>query len=122
MTASTREINAGIYRDQLAELDRDLAAGTIAETDHAQARGELQRRLLDDALLIKKGMLDTVPMGYLFNGPVGTGKSFLAQCLAGSIGVPDSSCTSLRSATVSCAAPGCGARHSPASIPIACPV
>ena len=47
--ASTREINTGIYRDQLAELDRDLAAGTLAEADHAQARSELQRRLLDDA-------------------------------------------------------------------------
>ena len=54
LTASTREINAGIYRDQLAELDRDLAAGTLADADHAQARGELQRRLLDDA-----GVLET---------------------------------------------------------------
>jgi cytochrome c-type biogenesis protein CcmH len=49
LVASTREINTGIYRDQLAELDRDLAAGTLAEADHAQARAELQRRLLDDA-------------------------------------------------------------------------
>lgn len=56
LTASTREINAGIYRDQLAELDRDRAAGTLAEADHAQARGELQRRLLDDA-----SMLETTP-------------------------------------------------------------
>ncbi|NJM91132.1 MAG: AAA family ATPase [Myxococcales bacterium] len=32
--------------------------------------------------------METVPMGYLFCGPVGTGKSFLAQCLAGSIGIP----------------------------------
>ena len=54
LMASTREINAGIYRDQLAELDRDRAAGTLAETDHAQARAELQRRLLDDA-----GTVDT---------------------------------------------------------------
>jgi cytochrome c-type biogenesis protein CcmH len=53
LTASTREINAGIYRDQLAELDRDLAAGTLAVADHAQARGELQRRLLDDAGVIE---------------------------------------------------------------------
>ena len=30
----------------------------------------------------------TVPMGYLFCGPVGTGKSFLATCVAGSIGIP----------------------------------
>jgi cytochrome c-type biogenesis protein CcmH len=47
--ASAREINAGICRDQIAELDRDLATGTLAAADHAQARDELQRRLLDDA-------------------------------------------------------------------------
>ncbi|HLL23147.1 MAG TPA: AAA family ATPase, partial [Kofleriaceae bacterium] len=47
-----------------------------------------KKRLLDDAELIKRGELDTVPMGYLFCGPVGTGKSFLATCVAGSIGIP----------------------------------
>jgi AAA+ superfamily predicted ATPase len=47
-----------------------------------------KKRLLDDAELIRRGASDTVPMGYLFCGPVGTGKSFLAQCLAGSIGIP----------------------------------
>ncbi len=46
--AEASEVNAGIYRDQLAELDRDLAAGTISPQDHAQARAELQRRLLED--------------------------------------------------------------------------
>jgi len=46
--ATAREINTRIYRDQLAELDRDLAAGTLAAADHAQASAELQRRLLDD--------------------------------------------------------------------------
>ena len=49
--ATTREINAGVYRDQLLELDRDLTAGTLSPTDHEQARAELQRRLLDDAAL-----------------------------------------------------------------------
>ena len=44
-----------------------------------------KKRLLDDAELIKRGELETVPMGYLFCGPVGTGKSFLATCVAGSI-------------------------------------
>jgi SpoVK/Ycf46/Vps4 family AAA+-type ATPase len=47
-----------------------------------------KQRLLDDAELIKRGALETVPMGYLFCGPVGTGKSFLATCVAGSIGIP----------------------------------
>jgi cytochrome c-type biogenesis protein CcmH len=49
--ATTREINAGIYRDQLSELERDLAAGTIASADYEPARAELQRRLLDDTAL-----------------------------------------------------------------------
>jgi SpoVK/Ycf46/Vps4 family AAA+-type ATPase len=46
------------------------------------------RRLADDAELLKQGRLQSVPMGYLVSGPVGTGKSFLAQCTAGSIGIP----------------------------------
>jgi cytochrome c-type biogenesis protein CcmH len=46
--ATTRDINAGVYRDQMQELDRDLAAGTLSAADHEQARAELQRRLLDD--------------------------------------------------------------------------
>src|SRR5262249_15514030 len=33
---------------QMHELDRDLAAGTLSPGDHAQARAELQRRLIDD--------------------------------------------------------------------------
>ena len=47
-----------------------------------------KKRLADDAELIRRGELDSVPMGYLFCGPVGTGKSFLSTCVAGSIGVP----------------------------------
>ena len=45
-------------------------------------------RLREDAELIKQGKLDAVPMGYLFCGPVGTGKTFLAECYAGSVGIP----------------------------------
>jgi SpoVK/Ycf46/Vps4 family AAA+-type ATPase len=45
-------------------------------------------RLRQDAALLKRGALDTLPMGYLLCGPVGTGKSFLAQCVSGEIGIP----------------------------------
>lgn len=51
------------------------------------------KRLRDDAALITNGHQDAAPMGYLICGPVGTGKSFLAECYAGSIGIP---CVKLR--------------------------
>ena len=43
-----REANLAIYRDQLGELERDLNEGSLAEVDFQAARGELQRRLLDE--------------------------------------------------------------------------
>lgn len=46
--ASHRQLNAAIYRDQFAELERDRAEGTLAEEDYRQARTELQRRVLED--------------------------------------------------------------------------
>jgi AAA+ superfamily predicted ATPase len=48
----------------------------------------IKDRLREDAELLRRGALDSMPMGYLVCGPVGTGKTFLAQCLAGEIGVP----------------------------------
>ncbi len=47
-----------------------------------------KNRLKQDAQWISEGRLETAPMGYLICGPVGTGKTFLAECYAGSIGIP----------------------------------
>jgi cytochrome c-type biogenesis protein CcmH len=47
-TPSRRDANIAIYRDQLRELDGDLAAGKLAQADHARARTELEVRLLED--------------------------------------------------------------------------
>lgn len=44
-----RQLNASIYRDQMAELDRDLAGGELLERDYAQAQQELQRRVIEDS-------------------------------------------------------------------------
>jgi cytochrome c-type biogenesis protein CcmH len=46
---SRAAINAGIYRDQLAELERDFAAGGLNQADYEESRRELQRRLIEDA-------------------------------------------------------------------------
>ena len=50
-------------------------------------------RLIEDAKLLSQGRLDATAMGYLVCGPVGTGKTYLAECFAGSVGVP---CVKLR--------------------------
>jgi AAA+ superfamily predicted ATPase len=59
-------------------LTLDAVAG------HAEAKNRLQA----DARAIKRGQFDVAPMGYLICGPVGTGKSFIAECYAGSVGIP----------------------------------
>ena len=56
---------------------------------HAAAR----QRLIEDARWIGEGRFEAAPMGYLITGPVGTGKTFLAECYAGTIGIP---CVKLR--------------------------
>jgi SpoVK/Ycf46/Vps4 family AAA+-type ATPase len=53
----------------------------------------VKRRLEEDAVIMAKGRLDAAPMGYLICGPVGTGKTYLAECFAGSVGMP---CVKLR--------------------------
>jgi cytochrome c-type biogenesis protein CcmH len=42
-------VNLAILRDQLAELEADVARGVLARERYEQARNELQRRALDEA-------------------------------------------------------------------------
>jgi hypothetical protein len=44
--------------------------------------------LREDTELLKRGALRALPMGYLFAGRIGTGKTFLVQCWAGELGIP----------------------------------
>ena len=46
--ADRKAANLAIFRDQLAELEREQAEGTLAEADYQQARSELQKRLLEE--------------------------------------------------------------------------
>jgi AAA+ superfamily predicted ATPase len=98
LISSSREGGRRLDRNYFRELKKRLierqAQGMLEFVeprwglDTVVGHEAAKRRLLDDAELIKRGELDTVPMGYLFCGPVGTGKSFLATCVAGSIGIP----------------------------------
>ena len=92
-----------VGRDRFRELKREMierqCQGLIEfiephhKLDVVVGHEAAKQRLQDDAKWISRGQFDTAPMGYLICGPVGTGKSFLAECYAGSIGVP---CVKLR--------------------------
>ncbi len=69
-------------RDLLEFMEPKWTLDTVVGHDAAKTR------LRQDAALLRRAALDTLPMGYLLCGPVGTGKSFLAQCVSGEIGIP----------------------------------
>ena len=49
-TSATRsQVNLSVYRDQIQELDADLASGTLDEAQHASARSDLERRVLEES-------------------------------------------------------------------------
>jgi AAA+ superfamily predicted ATPase len=56
----------------------DMVAG------HSHAKDHLRQA----ANALRNGRPDVMPMGYLVNGPVGTGKTFMITCFAGEIGIP----------------------------------
>lgn len=78
-------------KKQLVESD---ASGLIEFIDSARTLEDyysppaLKRWLRQDIALWQASDLRALPMGYLFCGPVGTGKTFLVECLAGEAGVP----------------------------------
>ena len=82
----------------LARLKKDLverdSAGLVEfiepkrTLDDYHGQEALKAWLRQDIVLWRAGDLKALPMGYLLCGPVGTGKTFLVECLAGEAGVP----------------------------------
>lgn len=79
-----------LKKEMIERQCRDLVE--FVEPDHTLEMvvgyAEAKKRLAQDAEWIGRGQRDAAPMGYLVCGPVGTGKTFLAECYAGSIGIP----------------------------------
>jgi hypothetical protein len=82
----------------LARLKKDLverdSAGLVEFIESRRTLDDyfgqeaLKTWLRQDIALWRAGDLKALPMGYLLCGPVGTGKTFLVECLAGEAGVP----------------------------------
>ena len=45
---SRKATNVAVYRDQLRELEQDLAAGTLSRDNYEEAKREIERNLLED--------------------------------------------------------------------------
>ena len=49
ISTTPSEVNLSVFRDQLRELDADLAAGTLNEVQYQNARSDLESRVLEDS-------------------------------------------------------------------------
>ncbi|MGH7173256.1 MAG: ATP-binding protein, partial [Gemmataceae bacterium] len=96
---SGRRVDGGRFRQLKKSLIERQCRGLLEFIDPKHTldlvvgQRAAKERLQQDAALLSRGQLDAAPMGYLLCGPVGTGKTFLAECYAGSIGIP---CVALR--------------------------
>jgi AAA+ superfamily predicted ATPase len=86
-----RQLKKGLIERQCRGLLEFIEPGPTLDLLVGQQAAK--ERLRQDADLLTRGQVEAAPMGYLLCGPVGTGKSFLAECYAGSVGMP---CVKLR--------------------------
>jgi AAA+ superfamily predicted ATPase len=90
----SQRLDAGLFKSLKKRLIERQCHGLLEfvepkwKLDTVIGHDAAKQRLRDDAALIARGALDSVPMGYLLCGPVGTGKTFMAMCAAGEIGIP----------------------------------
>ena len=92
--SAERRIDGRAFRELKKTVIERQCRGLVefVEPDHnldlVAGQTGAKKRLQEDAQWITGGRLDLAPMGYLICGPVGTGKTFMAECYAGSIGIP----------------------------------
>lgn len=95
----TKEYTKTPIKDSdLAELKKELVEKDCQDLiefiepkrnlDDLHGQDALKQWLRQDFQLWKSNELEAMPMGYLLCGPVGTGKTYMIECLAGEAGVP----------------------------------
>lgn len=87
-----------ILDSDLAQLKKELVEKDCADLiefieptknlDDIHGQEGLKEWLRQDFQLWRDNELQAMPMGYLLCGPVGTGKTYMVECLAGEAGVP----------------------------------
>ena len=85
------ESDLGDLKKELVERECEGLIGFVEpdrSLDDVIGLDAVKKWLKQDLDLWRRDELAAMPMGYLFCGPVGTGKTYLAECLAGEAGVP----------------------------------
>ena len=80
-----------VLKKSLIERDCDNLIEFIESKrtlDDLHGQNSLKEWLRQDVMLWRESRIQALPMGYLVCGPVGTGKTFLVECLAGDAGIP----------------------------------
>jgi SpoVK/Ycf46/Vps4 family AAA+-type ATPase len=96
---SGERITAAYLSRRKKELIEKEAAGRLEfiesgrTLDDVAGHDEAKAWLREDAVLLRRGHVRAIPMGYLLAGRIGTGKTYLVECLSGEIGIP---CVELR--------------------------
>ena len=95
----TREFTGeSLVEDDLADLKKELvekdSQGLIEfleptrTLDDVYGSDAVKNWMRQDIALWQQNDTEAMPMGYLLCGPVGTGKTYMVECLAGEAGVP----------------------------------
>jgi hypothetical protein len=79
-------LKKGLVEGEAKDLLEFITSTRSLADYHGQEAMKAQIR--QDAALWKADDLAALPMGYLLCGPVGTGKTYLVECIAGEAGVP----------------------------------
>jgi hypothetical protein len=79
-------LKKGIVERECQELIEFIESKRTLNDIHGQAA--VKEWLRQDIALWKQGEREALPMGYLVCGPVGTGKTYLVECIAGEAAIP----------------------------------
>ena len=80
------KLKKGMVEQEYGGLISFIESAKTLDDIHGQDK--IKAWLRQDIALWAKNDLKAMPMGYLLCGPVGTGKTFFVECLAGEAGVP----------------------------------
>jgi len=85
-SAAVASLRKELVERECSGLVEFVESDTTLDDFHGQP--QLVDAVRTDLKLMREGITKAVPMGYLVTGPVGTGKTYLVNCLAGEAGIP----------------------------------